>query len=68
MSISNAPKKWNEINAAAKACGASEWARRKWLSRCEIPAAWKLKIHGFSRGKISFSDMEMKPAEVEAAQ
>lgn len=59
MSIKNAPQKWNEIVKAAKDCGASDWAMRKWLER-EIPAAWKLKIFSKTRGRISFSDMEVK--------
>lgn len=62
MSIKNAPPKWNEISAAAKACGAGEWAMRKWLERCDIPDGWKLKIFRHSGEKISFDDMEIVAA------
>ncbi len=57
MSIKNAPPKWNEITDAAKASGAGEWAMRKWLERCEIPASWKLKIFEQTKGSVSFEDM-----------
>ena len=63
----NAPPKWNEITAAAKAEGAGDWAMRKWLERCEIPAAWKLKIMQRTRGRVKVSDMEITP-HVEAAE
>lgn len=63
MSIKNAPTKWNEISEAAKACGAGEWAMRKWLERCEIPAAWKLRIFEHSKGSLSFEDMSITEAE-----
>jgi hypothetical protein len=67
MSIKNAPPRWNEIVAAAKACGAGDWAMRKWLERCEIPAAWKLKIIKQSSGMISIADMEIAASEMERA-
>jgi hypothetical protein len=57
MSIKNAPPKWNEIVAVAKTCGAGDWAMRKWLARCEIPATWKLQILEASGGKLSLDDM-----------
>lgn len=63
MSIRNAPPKWNEISEAAKACGAGDWAMRKWLERCEIPASWKLKIIGKTRGRVSLKDMEISARE-----
>ena len=63
MSIKNAPPKWNEISTAAKECGAGEWAMRKWLERCEIPAAWKLKIVERTKGKIKLDDMVIRQAE-----
>lgn len=66
MSIKNAPPNWNEISLAARACGAGEWAMRKWLERCEIPAAWKLKIFNKTKGKIRLEDMEI--SQPEAAQ
>jgi len=67
MSIKNAPPKWTEIVAAAKAEGAGEWAMRKWLERCEIPAGWKLKIMQRTRGRLKLTDMEISP-HVEAAE
>lgn len=67
MSIKNAPPKWNEIVAAAKAEGAGEWAMRKWLERCEIPAGWKLKIMQRTRGKLKLNDMEIT-RQTEAAE
>lgn len=67
MSIKNAPPKWNEIVAAAKAEGAGDWAMRKWLERCEIPAGWKLKIMQRTRGKLKLNDMEIT-RQVEAAE
>jgi hypothetical protein len=57
MSIKNAPQKWPEISAAAKACGAKDWNMRKWLARCEIPAGWKLKILQQTKGKVKLEDM-----------
>ncbi|MDX3926770.1 MAG: hypothetical protein QHC90_13325 [Shinella sp.] len=66
MSIKNAPPKWNEIVDAATRCGAGKWAMRKWLERCEIPPSWKLKIFEETKGKVKFSDMEIR--ETEAAQ
>jgi hypothetical protein len=63
----NAPPKWNEISACAKACGAGDWAMRKWLERCEIPAGWKLKIIEHTRGKIALGDMVITPKEERAA-
>ena len=66
MSIKNAPPKWNEIVAAAKAEGAGDWAMRKWLERKEIPPAWKLKIFQRTKGKVKLPDMEI--SEVEDAQ
>lgn len=72
MSIKNAPPKWTEIAAAAKACGAGDWAMRKWLERCEIPAAWKLKIIEHTRGMVSLADMDIvernDPQEVRATE
>lgn len=59
----NAPPKWHEIADAAKACGAGDWAMRKWLERCEIPASWKLKIVDRTRGRISLDDMVIRQAE-----
>ena len=53
----NAPPRWNEISAAAKACGARDWAMRKWLVRCEIPAVWKLRIMEQTKGKLKLDDM-----------
>lgn len=67
MSIKNAPTKWNEIATAARECGAGEWAMRKWLERCEIPAAWKLKIIEHTSGRIGIADMEIVPT-TEAAE
>ena len=66
MSIKNAPTKWNEITEAAKACGAGDWAMRKWLERCEIPASWKLKIFEQSNGSITFDDMVIRQSETAA--
>ncbi len=66
MSIKNAPTKWNEITEAAKACGAGDWAMRKWLERCEIPASWKLKIFEQSKGLITFDDMVIRQQETAA--
>lgn len=66
MSIKNAPPKWNEIVAAAKACGAGEWAMRKWLERCEIPASWKLKLIEHN-SKLKLRDLEIVEA-TEAAE
>ena len=63
MSIKNAPPKWNEIVVAAKACGAGEWAMRKWLARCDIPPAWKLKIFEQTKGKVKLADMEIRQQE-----
>lgn len=63
MSIKNAPPKWNEIADAAKSCGAGDWAMRKWLERCEIPAGWKLKIIERTKGKVTLNDMVIKQAE-----
>lgn len=59
----NAPTKWNEIATAAKACGAGDWAMRKWLERCEIPAGWKLKIIERTKGKVTLNDMVIKQSE-----
>ena len=66
MSISNAPPKWNEIAKVAKACGAGDWAMRKWLERRKIPAAWKIKIAAKSNSKISLEDMEIEARETAA--
>jgi len=66
MSIKNAPTKWTEITEAAKACGAGDWAMRKWLERCEIPASWKLKIFEQSKGLITFDDMVIRQQETAA--
>lgn len=66
MSIKNAPPKWKEISEAAKACGAGDWAMRKWLERAEIPAAWKLKITAKTKGKVSLKDMEITTRETAA--
>jgi len=63
MSIKNAPPKWNEITAVAKACGAGDWAMRKWLERCEIPGDWKIKIFEKTKGKITFDDMVITEAQ-----
>ncbi|MEX2739952.1 hypothetical protein AB3480_00635 [Rhizobium mongolense] len=63
MSIKNAPPKWNEITDAAKACGAGDWAMRKWLERCEIPAGWKLKIIEHTGGNVTLDDMVIRQAE-----
>lgn len=68
MSIKNAPPKWNEIVMAAKACGAGDWAMRKWLERCDIPAVWKLKIIEHTAGRIGISDMEISEAPAAAEQ
>ena len=73
MSIKNAPPKWIEIENAAKACGADQWAMRKWLTRCKIPADWQIKIVQQARGTLSFDDMvivDRRGAEMqtEAAQ
>lgn len=57
MSTKNAPPRWNEIAAIARDCGAGDWAMRKWLARCEIPAAWKLRILERSSGDLSLDDM-----------
>ncbi len=67
MSIKNAPTKWNEIAAAAKACGAGDWAMRKWLARCEIPANWQLRIFNHTNGEIAFADMIITAKTTEAA-
>jgi hypothetical protein len=67
MSKKNRPPKWNEISAAAKACGANHWAMRKWLERCEIPASWKLKIIEQTKGKVTLRDMVITKADEEAA-
>lgn len=67
MSIKNAPSKWTEISNAAKACGAGEWAMRKWLERCEIPPGWKLKIMQHTRGRLKLNDMEIT-RQTEAAE
>lgn len=67
MSIKNAPTKWNEITEAAKACGAGDWAMRKWLARCEIPAGWKLKIINHTGGSVTLADMEITMAQSETA-
>lgn len=61
MSKENAPAKWKEIVAAAKDCGASDWAIRKWLARREVPPGWKLKIIERTRGRVSLKDMLIKP-------
>ncbi len=63
MSIKNAPPKWEEISAAATACGAGKWAMRKWLARGAIPSDWKLKILDKTRGRIKLADMEMRQSE-----
>jgi hypothetical protein len=62
MSIKNAPPKWNEITKAAEACGAGEWAMRKWLERKAIPSDWKLKILEKTKGRVKLSDMEITEA------
>lgn len=67
MSIKNAPPKWKEITETAKACGARDWAMRKWLERCEIPAAWKLKIIAHSKGRVKLDDMVIQQARETAA-
>lgn len=42
---------------------------RKWLERCEIPAAWKLRIFEHTNGALSFDDMAITEAVThEAAQ
>ncbi len=63
MSIKNAPPKWNDIVTAAKACGASDWAMRKWLTRKRIPADWKLRIIDKARGRVKLCDMEIREPE-----
>lgn len=63
MSKKNRPPKWNEIASAAKECGAGDWAMRKWLERCEIPARWKLKIIERAKGKISLKDLVIQQSE-----
>lgn len=63
MTIKNAPPKWNEIADAAKACGAGDWAMRKWLERKEIPAGWKLKIIDRAGGSITLDDMVIRQPE-----
>jgi len=67
MSIKNAPPKWNEISQSAKACGAGDWAMRKWLERCEVPPAWKLKILSHASGRLSLDDLVITKAEVREA-
>jgi hypothetical protein len=67
MAMKNAPKKWNEIYAVARSCGAADWAMRKWLQRKKIPGDWKLKIYEASKRKISFTDMEIVETQ-EAAE
>jgi translation initiation factor 2 alpha subunit (eIF-2alpha) len=59
MSKNNAPPKWDEIKTAAKACGAGDWAMRKWLERKRIPADWKIKILEKARGRVKLADMEI---------
>lgn len=71
MSIENAPPKWNEIAVAAKACGVSDWALRKWLERTRIPGDWQLKIIEKTRGRIKAADMvivDARKAKQEAVQ
>jgi hypothetical protein len=63
MSKKNAPEHWDKIATAARACGAGEWAMRKWLERCEIPSAWKIKIFEHTSGAITFDAMEIKASE-----
>jgi hypothetical protein len=63
MSKKNAPEHWEKIAAAARECGAGEWAMRKWLERCEIPSSWKIKIFEHSSGAITFDAMEIKARE-----
>lgn len=63
MSIKNAPPKWEEITKAAKACGAGEWAMRKWLERRRIPAEWKIKIVEHANGRVKLCDMEIRERE-----
>ena len=36
---------------------------RKWLERCEIPPAWKIKIFKHTSGAIPFSAMEISRQE-----
>lgn len=55
----NAPENWNEISAAARECGAGDWAMRKWLERKAIPASWKIKLMQHTRGRLKVSDMEI---------
>lgn len=66
MSIKNAPPKWPQIAEHAKALDASDEQMRKWLARCTIPGAWKVKIFERSGGAISFSDMEITDARASA--
>jgi hypothetical protein len=63
MSIKNAPPKWNDIVVAAKACGAGDWAMRKWLERKRIPGEWKLRILDKGRGRLKLNDLEIKEPE-----
>lgn len=67
MSIKNAPPKWHLIADHAKALGASDDMMRKWLARCTIPGAWKVRVFERSGGAISFADMEVTEATEDAA-
>lgn len=48
--------KWEEIEAAGRKLGVSDWALRKWAERGRVPGKWHVPLIVQSKGKISVKD------------